>query len=101
MKRAHLNASRYISISYWSPSQDTCLAECRASWVFDDDGRTAIWNRFLNTPEPLGYNPTIIPPWTSPTCEAFADLRLDRWRIRVMPATVLRGQGKVLRWQAP
>ena len=26
IKRAHLDASPYISCNYWSPSQDTCVA---------------------------------------------------------------------------
>src|SRR5262245_47921728 len=70
-KRAHLQASLFMSINYWSPSQDTCVAECRAAWVVDDDGRTRVWNLFLNAPPPLGYNPTIVLAWTSPTCDAF------------------------------
>src|SRR5438105_368861 len=67
LKQAHLRASPYISINYWSPSQDTCLAECRASWILDDERRIAIWNLFLNAPAPVGYNPAIVPVWTSPT----------------------------------
>ena len=30
VKRAHLDASPYLSCNYWAPSQDTCVAECRA-----------------------------------------------------------------------
>jgi len=99
-KRAHLKASPYISLNYWAPSQDTCVAECRVDWILDDEGREKVWNLFLNTPEPVGYNPTIIPNWTSPTCEAFASLRLEPWRMRGMPATALMGQGGlVLKWR--
>ena len=29
-KRAHLAASPYLSLNYWEPGQDTCVAECRA-----------------------------------------------------------------------
>jgi hypothetical protein len=101
LKRAHLGASPYMSISYWSPSQDTCVAECSASWVFDDAGRTKVWNLFLSTPEPVGYNPTIIPAWTGPICEAFAAIRLEPWRIRVFPGTALSGQGRILKWRKP
>ena len=100
IKRAHLNASPYVSVNYWSPSHDTCVAECGAAWAFDDETRTMVWNLFLNTPEPLGYNPTIIPDWESPTCKAFAAIRLDPWRLRVFPSSVLLGKGgKVLVWQ--
>lgn len=101
MKRAHLKASPYISLNYWSPSQDTCLAECHAAWAFDDETRTMVWNLFLNAPKPVGYDPKIIPQWTSPTCEAFAALRLEPWRLRVFPGSILLGQGgKVLDWRA-
>jgi hypothetical protein len=101
MKRAHLEASPYISLNYWSPSQDTCVAECKTTWAFDDETRTMVWNLFLNAPAPVGYDPKIIPQWTSPTCEAFAALRLEPWRLRVFPGSVLLGQGgKVLDWRA-
>lgn len=99
-KREHLKASPHMSLNYWSPSHDTCVAECRATWAFDDETRTTVWNLFLNTPEPIGYNPRIIPSWESPTCEAFAVIRVDPWRLRVFPGSVLLGKGgKVLQWR--
>jgi len=99
-KRAHLKASPYMSLNYWSPSHDTCVAECRAALAFENEIRTMVWNLFLNTPEPLGYNPKIVPAWQSPTCDAFAVIRVDPWRLRVFPGSVLLGKGgKVLRWQ--
>jgi hypothetical protein len=99
-KRAHLAAHPYISLNYWTPSQDTCVAECRAAWAFDDETRTRIWNLFANAPAPVGYNPAIVPAWTSPTVAAFAVLRLEPWRLRVFPGSVLMGQGgQVLTWQ--
>lgn len=99
-KRAHLQASPYLSLNYWATNHDTCVAECRASWAFDDETRTMLWDLFATTPEPLGYNPAIIPAWTGPTCDAFAALRLEPWRLRVMPGSVLMGQGgKLLTWQ--
>jgi hypothetical protein len=102
LKRAHLQASSHISINYWSPSQDTCLAECKATWILDDEGRTIVWNLFLNAPPPVGYNPTIVPIWTSPTSEAFAALRLEPWRLRVFPGTAFFGKGgQLLKWREP
>jgi hypothetical protein len=99
-KRAHLNASPYASVNYWSPSHDTCVAECRARWAFDDDTRTMVWNLFLNAPSPVGYNPRIVPAWESPTCDAFSVLRFDPWRVRVFPGSVLLGSGgTILKWR--
>ncbi len=101
IKRAHLEATPYISLNYWTPTQDTCVAECHASWVFADETRTMVWNLFLNAPEPVGYDPAIIPVWDSPTGQAFAALRLEPWRLRVFPGTALMGQGgEVLNWHA-
>ena len=99
-KRAHFNASPFISINYWTPSHDTCVAECRAAWVLDNEGRIQLWNLFLNTPAPVGYDPAIVPAWTAPTCDAFAGLRLEPWRLRVFPGSVLMGKGgQILKWQ--
>lgn len=99
-KRAHLEASPYISLNYWTPSHDTCVADCRVSWAFDEETRTMVWNLFLNTPEPVGYDPKIIPAWDNPMSESFAVLRLEPWRLRVFPGTVLMGQGgDVLTWR--
>jgi hypothetical protein len=100
LKRAHLNQSPYLSLNYWSPSHDTCVAECRATWAFDAETRQRVWNLFLNAPEPLGFNPAIIPGWDSPTSEAFAALRLDPWRLKVFPGSILRREGgEVLTWR--
>jgi hypothetical protein len=94
-KRAHLAASPYMSINYWSPSHETCVAECKAEWILDDAGRTGVWNLFLNAPPPVGYNPTIVPAWTSPTCDAFAGLKLHPWRLRIL----MGPGGQVLKWR--
>jgi hypothetical protein len=102
LKRAHLAAHPYVSLTYWDPSHDTCTAECAAVLLVDDDTRTEVWNRFADAPAPVGYDPAIIPAWTSPTSDAFAVLRLTPWRLRVMPAAVMT-QGRsdlVLTWSA-
>jgi len=101
VKQAHLENSPYVSVNYWTPNHDTCVAECRASWILDDEGRKMVWDIFLNGPEPVGYNPALIPAWSSPTVDAFAGIKLEPWRLRVFPGSVLMGQGgEVLTWQA-
>ena len=100
VKRSHLDHTPYASLSYWTPSQDTCVAECRVEWAFDDDTRTRVWDLFVNAPEPVGYDPTLIPVWNTPTDDAFAVLRLEPWRLRVFPGTLLlQGEGEQLTWQ--
>lgn len=99
-KRAHLAHSPYASVNYWDPTHDIATAECRAALVLDDETRTMVWELFSNAPEPVGYDPRIVPAWTSPTAEAFAALRLEPWRLRVFPGSVLMGQGgEVLNWR--
>ena len=101
-KRSHLDHSPFVSVGYWAPSQDTCTAECRADWILDDAGREEVWRAFETGPEPVGYDPMIIPQWRGgPTSAQFAGLRLTPWRLRLMPGTVMTGgAGEVLTWAA-
>jgi hypothetical protein len=99
-KRAHLEHSPYLSLNYWEPGQDTCVAECRAEWCFDLETRQQVWDAYKSAPPPLGYDPAIIPGWDSASSDSFAVLRLDPWRLRVFPGSVLLGQGgDVLVWE--
>jgi hypothetical protein len=104
LKRAHLAHSPYVSVNYWTDNHDTCNAECKAEWHLDDETRRMVWNLFLDAPPPLGYDPAIIPAWTSPTADTFAALRLEPWRLRVMPGVfMLTGgsEGEVGVWSQP
>jgi hypothetical protein len=99
LKRAHLEQSPHVSINYWAPSQDTCTAECHAELLYDQPTRTMVWDLLKNGPEPVGYDPAMIPGWDDATSDSFAALRLDPWRLRVFPGSVLMGQGgEVLTW---
>jgi hypothetical protein len=102
IKRAHLAAHPEISLNYWSPNQDTCSAECLVEWYFDDETRKAVWDKFVNGPEPVGYDPSIIPIWKDgPTSDQFAALRLSPYRLRVMPGeAMLHGGSEVLLWHS-
>lgn len=102
VKRAHLEHSSYVSCNYWAPSQDTCVAECRAELVFDDQTCAMVWNLFKQATPPLGYDPAGVgvPGWDNPTAPAFAVLRLRPWRLRVATNPELKNDGwKVLTWQ--
>ena len=100
-KRSHLEHSPYVSVNYWSEAQNTCVAECRGSWHFDLENRERVWNTYLELPEPLGYDPAIIPGWESFESETFSVLKLEPWRLRVFPASMLfEGSGEVLVWEA-
>lgn len=102
IKRAHLAASPHISCNYWSPNQDTCVAECHAEWAFDDETRAMVWNLFRDGPAPVGYDPAMIPGWDNAASPNFAALRLRPWRLRVMPGAVLmKGEGTAMVWRSP
>jgi hypothetical protein len=99
-KAAHIAAHPHISFTYWRPSQDTCSAACDVAWDDSVEGRTAGWEALAHGPEPVGYDPAIVPGWDEPTSPAFGILRLRPWRLHVMPGTVMLGQGgDVLTWQ--
>ncbi len=100
-KARHLASEPRISLTYWDPSHDTCSAECETVWLDGADDRAALWDRFVNAPEPVGYDPSIIPGWTSPTAPGFGALQLTPTRLRVFPGSLLlRGEGSLLTWSA-
>jgi hypothetical protein len=99
-KAADLAEQPAISLTYWDATHDTCTAECDTEWETTDEQRQAGWDRFANGPAPVGYDPSIIPAWTSPTAPAFGILRLTPTRLRVMPGSVLlAGTGQVSTWR--
>ncbi|MYV97985.1 pyridoxamine 5'-phosphate oxidase family protein [Streptomyces sp. SID3343] len=104
-KRAHIARNPFVSCNYWTPTHDTCAAECRADLLFDEEIRERVWNLFRNSPEPLGYDPASIgvPGWEEPMSPDFAVMRLAPWRLRVFPgSTLMAGTGgAVLTWQEP
>jgi hypothetical protein len=101
VKRADLDHSPFVSCNYWAPNHDIATADCSVTWSVDDETCTQVWEAFKSAPEPVGYDPAIIPPWADgPTSEAFAVLHLQPYRLRVFPGTVLLGQGgEVLTWR--
>lgn len=102
-KSADLAYSPFLSCGYWTASQDVCRADCEVEWATDDEACSQVWDAFKNAPEPVGYDPAVIPPWADgPTSPAFAVLKLKPYRLRVMPGTVMAGgAGEVLSWSRP
>lgn len=88
-----------VSITYWDPQQDVATADCDSVWESDADLRRAGWDRFANGPEPVGYDPSMIPGWESPESEAFGILRVEPHRLRVFPGSLLlTGAGELHTW---
>ena len=99
-KAKDLAGTPEVSITYWSPNHDTATAACATVWEDTPAQRTAGWNRFVEAPAPVGYDPKIVPGWHSPESPNFGILRLEPSYLRVMPGTLmLGGAGQLLRWR--
>ncbi len=100
--RKHLGHSPFVSCSYWNDAHDTCTAEAKATLCFDDETRVRVWDLYKQTPPPLGYDPVTVPYWNAPTDDEYAVMRLDPWRLRVFPGSMLWAPttGRVLTWRA-
>ena len=101
VKTANLARSPFASVSYWDQRHDIATAECRTTWHHDEETCRRVWGLYTAAPEPIGYDPSIIPAWNDPTDEAFAVLELTPWRLRVFPAAALLGDGAPLDWRDP
>ena len=89
-----------VALTYWAPTHDTCTAECDAEFEDGAVERQAGWDRFANGPEPVGYDPSIIPMWTDPQADAFGILRLTPHSLRVMDGTFMtQGSGRLFNWK--
>ena len=89
-----------VALTYWAPTHDTCTAECDAAFEDAPAARQAGWDRFANGPEPVRYDPSIIPMWTDPQAEEFGILRLTPRSLRVMDGTVMtQGSGRTFTWK--
>lgn len=89
IKLADLNQSAHVSCNYWTPAQDTCVAECEASWIEDRAGKHHVWDALANAPQPVGYDPSMIPGWDNADAPSFNALRLTPYRLRTMPGESL------------
>lgn len=99
---ANLKLNPYISFSYWSTAQDSCVADCQAGWVEDRETRVRVWEMLQRAPLPLGFDPTIIPAWTSPHAPSFSVLHAVPWRLWVFPGDTANGlHSKPITWSAP
>jgi hypothetical protein len=82
IKTAHLTANPLVACSYWSPSQHTVAIDCVASWVENTASKRHVWDLFMTTPPPLGYNLSGYGP-EGMRNPLYNPLRLDPWRIQI------------------
>lgn len=83
VKAGHLKANPHVACSYWGPSQNVVYADCVASWSEDAASKQHVWDLFMNTPPPIGYDLRGFGA-EGPNTPAFTPLRLDPWRVQVL-----------------
>ena len=85
VKARHLAANPYVACSYWSPAQNLVYADCVASWVEDVTAKQEVWDLFMTTPPPLGYDLSKAG-WEGPHSPAFTALQLRPYRVQILRA---------------
>lgn len=78
-KRLHLERNPHVSLAWVSDPVHPVYVEATATWVDDQATKQHVWDLFLNTPEPLGYDPAVS--FIAPDHENFGVLRIDPWKI--------------------
>ncbi|MFN8540721.1 MAG: pyridoxamine 5'-phosphate oxidase family protein [Thermomicrobiales bacterium] len=62
IKTRHLAANPHLACSYWSPAQHTVMIDCVASWIEDAATKRHVFDLFMTTPPPLGYDLSVSGP---------------------------------------
>jgi general stress protein 26 len=99
IKAAHLAANPHVACAYWSPAQHTVTVDCLASWTEDAATKREVWDLFMTTPPPLGYDLTAFG-MGGPESPAFTALRLDPYRVQIMRFTGWAGGLTPRLWRA-
>jgi general stress protein 26 len=95
-KVMHLARNPHVSLAYVTDIMQPVYIDAVASWHTDLVTRQHVWELFLNTPEPLGYDPA--PTFIAPDHENFGVLRLEPWKITL---ATLGGDPWQHIWRAP
>jgi general stress protein 26 len=95
LKAKHLARNPWTSFTYWDPDHQQVYVEAQAEWLDDMADKQRIWDLYKNTPPPLGYDPSIIPPWRDgPASPEFGVLRLAPSRIELFSiGDMMMGKG--------
>jgi general stress protein 26 len=89
LKMRQIQREPRVSLTYWDAEQDNVHIEAVARTVADPIDRDRIWDLFVATPPPLGYDPGAF--WSGGKEDpAYALIRLDPTRIEL---TGLRHRG--------
>lgn len=76
-KAKHIANNPHISLAYVADITRPVYVDCIAKWVEDDNEKQRLWDLFVNTPPPIGYD---LAPFFG-TVENLNVLKLTPWRI--------------------
>lgn len=93
-KSKHLARIPYVSLAYIKDPIKPVYVDCKAEWENEPNEKQRIWDLFLNTPPPVGYDPAI--PFEAVDNPKFGVLKLSPWRIQIYTL-----DGDSLIWHAP
>lgn len=100
LKAKHLAGNQHVSLTYWDPQHQQVYVEAVAAWDDDPAQKQHIWDLYVSTPPPLGYDPGIIPDWKDgPLSPEFGVLKLTPWRIELAALTDVMSGGSPLVWR--
>jgi len=81
LKAKHIQHQPYLSLAYIADPFNPVYVECRAEWDHSPATKERIWDLFLKTPPPLGYDPT--PFFIRADHPNYTVLKLMPWRIQI------------------
>jgi hypothetical protein len=81
LKTRHLELHPFVSLAYVAEIAKPVYIDCQAEWDDTNETKQRVWNLFLTTPEPLGYDPA--PIFQSIDNPEYGILRLVPWRVEV------------------
>lgn len=88
-----------VSLTYWDQAQDNVHVEAVATVAEDQDDRSRIWDLFVATPPPLGYDPIAF--WKGgPTDASYTLVRLDPTRIELTGLSHIATGRPALVWRS-
>lgn len=92
LKTRHLATNPNVSLTYWDPQHRQVYVEAVAEWEDDPAQKHRVWDLFKSKPFPYGYDPAIIPGWTSSDAPGFGVLKLTPRRIELSGISLTPGE---------
>jgi general stress protein 26 len=82
LKAKHIAANPYVTLCYWDLQHEQVIADCRADWEDSVEEKRRLWDLYLHTPPPMGYDLAKLWP-AGPEDPTLGFLRLTPWRIEL------------------